>query len=113
VEGFVNQGKIEKSEFVTKFLQQGKKLLTHGKKHPTYGFNGMGDLGGEEHADKHTELILKVIKAKGDELGIDIHKPLSKDDLYRFTKHWNVGIGSKEEPKKWYVDTIHNFYYGK
>jgi hypothetical protein len=113
VKKFVDQGKIPKSEFVTKFLEQGKKLLTHGKKHSTYGFGRMGDLGGEEHADSHKQLTVDFMKAKGKELGIDIHKPLSKDDLYRFTKHWNVGIGSKEEPKKWYVDTIHNFYNGK
>ena len=120
VRGFVNQGKIPKSKFVTKFLEQGEKLLKHDKKHPIYGFNGQGDLGGEEHADNHKELVLRVMEEKMKELSkikkykkpATIHEPLTNKQLEDFTTYWNKG-NSGEKPEKWYVDTVRNFYNGK
>jgi hypothetical protein len=59
------------------------------------------------------EKMKELSKIKKYKKPATIHEPLTDDQLNSFIKHWNVGIGSKEEPKKWYVDTIHNFYNGK
>lgn len=93
------------------FVEQASKFLNSNPKHSTYGLGGSGDLGGEEHHANYQAFGEHVMRGKAKELGINIDKPLSKQELTRFTQHWRHGISSPNRPEKWYTATVNNYYY--
>jgi hypothetical protein len=95
------------------YIEQGKKFIQSSKDNKTYGLGGKGELSGQEYDNGYKHLASAVMKGKAKELGIDITKQLSKEDLNKFIQHWRHGISSKNRPEKWYSSTIHNYYYGQ
>lgn len=106
--GFLNK----KEPYVQKFMNQARNMLKSKTNHPTYGLGKQGDLSGEEHHKDYMKIGETVIKGKIRETGADPNKQLSKEELNKVIKHWTVGLGSKDKPPQWYVDTVHKHYYG-
>ena len=104
---------IKDDPYHTSFVNQGNKFLKSHKTHAVYGLGGSGDLSGEEHHENYQKLAVHVMKSKAKEIGVDITKPLSRDDLSKMTQHWRHGISSKNKPESWYTTTVNDFYYGK
>jgi hypothetical protein len=102
-----------KNKYHQDFVAQGGRFLKSDVKDTTHGLGGKGSLYGEEHHGSYQELAVHVMKGKAKELNMDITKPLSQDDLTRFTQHWRHGIKSTNKPEKWYSSTVNKYYYGK
>lgn len=106
--GFLNK----KEPYVQKLMNQARNMLKSKTNHPTYGLGKQGDLSGEEHHKDYMRIGETVINGKIRETGADPNKQLSKEELNKVIKHWTVGLGSKDKPPQWYVDTVHKHYYG-
>ena len=100
-----------KNPYHVAFVQQGSNFLKSNVTHPNYGLGKSGDLGGEEHHASYQAFAEHIMRKKGKEIGVDIDKPLSRQELAKFTQHWRHGISSQNKPESWYSTTINNYYY--
>jgi len=85
-------------EYVTAFVEQGRKMKTADPKDPTYGYGCVGDLCDEKYQEPYESLATSVIKAKLKDANIAIDKPLSADDLTKATERWR-GQPEKDDPE--------------
>lgn len=100
-----------KNPYHVAFVKQGSSFLKSNKKDVKYGLGGAGDLGSEEHHADYQQFAEHVMREKGKEIGIDIDKPLTKNQLAKFTQHWRHGISSPNRPEAWYSSAVNNYYY--
>jgi hypothetical protein len=92
-------------------LEQGRQFLKHSRTgHADFGYGGKGTLGAEEHHEDFQKFSEHVMERKAKELKLDIHRPMTREQLARFTQHWRHGSGSGKKPEKWYSSAVNNFY---
>lgn len=100
-----------KNPYHTRFLEQGRQFLKHSRTgHADFGYGGKGTLGAEEHHEDFQKFSEHVMERKAKELKLDIHRPMTREQLARFTQHWRHGSGSGKKPEKWYSSAVNNFY---
>jgi LysM repeat protein len=84
------------SEYVGKFIEQGKKMKTAAPDDASYGYGCKGDLCAPEYHEPYEKMATSVVKSKLRDAGIDTTKPLEGDSLNTAIQRWR-GKPEKED----------------
>jgi LysM repeat protein len=89
----------EDKDYIQKFVEQGKKMMSADSKDPVYGYGCKGDLCAPEYHEPYERVAVGVLKGKLADAKIDYSKPLEGDNLNLAIQRWR-GVGEFDTKNK-------------